>query len=147
MLHNGENVMLWLSSDDGEGVQILYNLVGRAFLTVLDAIDREGELKAGSAYQDLGLVMSIYLAWSDAMPSYGTEGESVDAGNEEGDDWRRTTVACAKKGGIDLEASGCKAGAECVQDEGGELTGIEPLKGKAKVGRRKWPKYVSIRSP
>lgn len=56
-------LMTWSHIDDGPRVNALVQLIGVAFLTGLDAIDHAGQLKPGSTFPDLGLVMSIYLAW------------------------------------------------------------------------------------
>ena len=55
--------MTMLQCEDGQRVNVLVDLIGRAFLSGLETIDSAGELKSESRFPDLGLVMSIYLDW------------------------------------------------------------------------------------
>ncbi len=106
-------------NEDGEHVCDCYGLIGCAFLTALNALDIAGELKPESKFQDLALVISYFLAWSEDMDTYGVEEdkdgdkegkwyEDVDPDEAEksidksgGFDWRKQVVAYAKKSGVD----------------------------------------------
>lgn len=118
-----------LGIDDSSRVSAMVELVGSAFLSVLDVIDHAKELKPDSAYRDLGLVMSLYLKWSQDLP--------VDSDGDE--NWREKVVAYANKGGIDLKASGCLG----IMDSLEEFDDVEPLQ-KKPVGWWKWASNVSI---
>ena len=128
-LNNDETMSPWLGIDDSDRVSGMAELVGCAFLSVLDVIDHAKELKPNSAYRDLGLVMSLYLKWTQDL--------AVDFDGDE--EWREHVVAYAKKGGIDLKASGCRGIAESLE----ELEDVEALQNNA-VGRWKWTSKVSI---
>lgn len=77
----------WLGIDDADRVGAMVELVGGAFLSVLDLIDHAKELRPDSAYRDLSLVMSLYLKWSQDL--------LVDSDGD--DDWRGKVVAYEKK--------------------------------------------------
>ena len=62
-----------LQVDDGERIVTLISVFGCLLLTALDAVDRAGKLKSDSEFRDLGLVMSIYLEWSDGLDAYGVD--------------------------------------------------------------------------
>lgn len=47
--------------DDGERVFKTFDLVGKAFLAMLNVLDRAGQLKSNSDFKDLALVISLYL--------------------------------------------------------------------------------------
>ena len=136
-----ESLGALIGIDDGEGVVALYNLIGCAFVTLLDALDRAGQLKEDSEFRDLGLVMSIYLDWSEGMPGYGIDTEIM-VDDEDGLDWRELIVVYSKKAGIDLSARGCHSVTKCLEDV--DMAELGALKGKAKAGRWKWNKRVSI---
>ena len=117
--------------DDGDCANQLVGLMGSAFLTGLDFVDRMGALKPASESEilDLGLVMSIWLDWSRSMPDYGIDKVG----------WRKEVMAYAKKGGIDLKKEGCAA----IERSLGEFENVPALKGAPKAGRWKWPSKVS----
>nr|OQO24971.1 hypothetical protein B0A51_05746 [Rachicladosporium sp. CCFEE 5018] len=54
----------FVHDDDGEGTTKRVELVGYAFLTVLNEIDRRAELKPDSEFRDLTLVMAIFVDWA-----------------------------------------------------------------------------------
>lgn len=113
--------------DDGEGVTALVHLVGYTFLAILGAVDAAGQLTADSPYRDLGLVMSLYLRWSGEFDT--SESDAAD-----GKDWRAGIVAYADKAGIDLEAVGCSAVIDSIEQyrDGG------PGPRSVKVSRWRW---------
>ncbi|KAK5131100.1 hypothetical protein LTR08_001318 [Meristemomyces frigidus] len=93
--------------DDGERSDKLIGLIGCAFLTMLHSLLREKELKADSRFRDLGLVISLFLKWSDGQEH-----------NEIPED--ELILAYAKKAGIDLRATGCDDIGEILEEhEGG----------------------------
>lgn len=113
--HNSDVLMRAIHIDDGPRANQLAGLMGCAFLTCLDFVERMVWLKADSEILDLGLVMSIWLDWSRGLPDYGVE--------ETG--WRKDVVAYAKKGGIDLKQAGCAAAGQAIRG----LEGTAALKG------------------
>lgn len=128
-----EPVMQFIGVDDGGRAIDLTFLLGSAFLTTLDAMERMGWLKPGSEMRDLGLVMSMWLQWSFGLPDYGIEGDDGKI------TWRKDIIAYAKRGNIDLKASGHSG----IEKRLKEFEDVEPLQGAAKVGRWEWPSKVS----
>ena len=59
----------WIGIDDGPRMDALVGLLGRAFLCSLDAIHQPDQLKTESDFRDLGLVMSLWLQWSNDLVS------------------------------------------------------------------------------
>jgi hypothetical protein len=118
-----------LAHDDGEKASETLGLIGCAFLTMLNELDRAGHLKPDSTFRDLSLVMCLALRW---------------AGDQEAleDDhlaWLSTVVAYARKGGIDLESAPlteAKKLIESVDESAGEELG------KARADRWAWRKQV-----
>lgn len=88
----------WLLVDDGARSAQSAGVIGSAVLTTLEELDRQGELKPDSKYQDLGLVMALHLKWT-VFPA--------EIPMPEVKDWQPHLVAYAKKAGIDLEEQGC----------------------------------------
>jgi hypothetical protein len=138
-------------NEDGERVCECYGLIGCAILTALNALDLAGELKADSKFQDLALVISFFLAWSDGLESYGVEedgngdadGEWYEAlgkneleGTEEFD-WRKQVVSYAKKAGVD-PAKGVSSTAEMFENYTKDADTKVP-----KQGRWRWAPRVS----
>ena len=74
----GDVIDPWISIEDGEGVSAGIGLLGTAFLSVLEVMDLEGQLKPDSKYGDLGLVMSLHLEWSKGMEEIGSDNEGHD---------------------------------------------------------------------
>lgn len=129
----------WMHADDGERVQETQQLINRSFLNSLNEIDMAGLLKADSRIKDLGLIISLYLHWSDDHEDYGIEeGEDLES--------RTEILAYAKKAGLDLEATGVYGIAEHVKSLEETHGEIAPLAGKAKADRWGWKKAVSISS-
>jgi hypothetical protein len=115
--------------DDGEKASETLSLIGCAFLTMLNELDRAGHLKPDSQFRDLSLVMCLALKWAD----------SRDALEDEDLVWTGTVVAYAKKGGIDLESTplrGAKELIECVDENADEDLS------NAKADRWAWRKQV-----
>ena len=124
-------IMMITHMDDGERANEIVSLLGCAFLTMLDTIERMGWLKPDSEILDLGVMMSIWLHWSRGMPDYGIG---------EDDTWRESIAAYAKRGGIDLEASGHSSIGEIMENL--DFQKQERTLGQAKAGKWKWPKMV-----
>lgn len=112
-------------------------------LTMLNELDRAGQLQAGSRLKDLPLVMAWYLEWSKDLEDMGFDhGELA---------FRARVVAYAKKAGIDLAASSGLSGAgalvaaleaEEAEEEGGA---IPPLAGPARADRWGWkPSFAAL---
>ena len=79
--------------DDGVRLAETVELAGRAFLSMLNALDRAGQLKPDSEFKDLGLVMGLFAT----IPGY--FGDSYD---EDELDWGRHILEYAKDKEIDL---------------------------------------------
>jgi hypothetical protein len=50
--------------DDSDRVEGAWDLIGRAFLAMLNLLDRAGQLKADSDFKDLALVMALTLSFT-----------------------------------------------------------------------------------
>lgn len=96
----------WHMIDDGERSWLTYNLLGFMFLTGLNRIDQEGELKPDSKYKDLSLVMSLWARVADDLG--GDTDDPFDGAKGGGDSslgdyagfsllWFRYLLALAKK--------------------------------------------------
>ncbi|KAI1871409.1 uncharacterized protein JN550_004403 [Neoarthrinium moseri] len=131
-----EQLNPWMGLDDGERVQETVRLIGLSFLATLNEIDKASLLKKDSTIKDLGLVMSLYLQWSNGLGDYGIDGE-------ENIGWRKDVVAYAKKARVDLEANGCFGIGKVVKLLDEEHDGIEPLPGAAKADRWGWKKTLT----
>ncbi|KAK8140164.1 hypothetical protein PG984_000230 [Apiospora sp. TS-2023a] len=122
----------WMGCDDGERIGERIKGIGDMLLTMLNELDRAGELKAESRLKDLPLVMAWYLEWSKDLDGMGFDDDQLD--------WCPQVVAYAKKGGIDLATSGLFGAGDRVAaleaEEGGG--GIPALEGQAKVDRWGW---------
>ncbi|KAK5128308.1 hypothetical protein LTR85_002975 [Meristemomyces frigidus] len=117
--------------DDGERTCQLIGLIGCAFVTMLDTLDNEGELKASSQYRDLGLVISLFLKWSSGQEAYGIDDEQLE--------WRPLLIAYAKKAGIDLKAVGCDDIGEILEENVDDSEAKIPT---SKGERYKWAKKL-----
>ncbi|KAK8083830.1 hypothetical protein PG996_002611 [Apiospora saccharicola] len=121
----------WLSCEDGERIGETIKGIGDMLLTMLNELDRAGELKADSRLKDLPLVMAWYLEWSKDLDGMGFDDDQLD--------WCPHVVAYAKKGGIDLATSGLFGAGDRVaaleQEEGGEIPALE---GQTKADRWGW---------
>ncbi|KAF1977814.1 hypothetical protein BU23DRAFT_451375, partial [Bimuria novae-zelandiae CBS 107.79] len=80
-------------NEDGDHVCELTSMIGRALLTVLEAIQRAGELRPDSKYKDLGLVITYLLEFALDLPQYGLEGSCMA--------WRPEAVNYFKEAGLD----------------------------------------------
>ena len=133
-----DNITEMTGVDDGARVNALVELMSRAFLTALQAVDRANELKKDSKLLDLGLVMTVWLEWSFGLSDYGL--------GEDGEmDWREHVVAYAQKAGIDLRTAGCNSMnrvlnslEEKLEDE------IQDIGPAGKADRWGWKKTVSL---
>lgn len=88
--------------DDGARTCELINLIGCAFITMLDVLDKDNQLKKDGEINDLGLIVSLYLKFAHGQEDYGTGEEDVE--------WRSYLVPYAKKAGYDqngLQTAGC----------------------------------------
>lgn len=136
----------FIRMDDGERCCKLVGLLGSAFVTMLDTIDKENQLRPDGDIKDLGLVMSLFLKFADGLQDYGIEDHDDDPDDPDGGKvlkWRRFTVAFARKGGIDLVATGC-AGTGQTLEESYEDVAAEEVKGAAEYVN--WTKTVSQHS-
>lgn len=95
-MHHGDATSFNLM-DDGDHCAQLIGLIGSAYVTMLKTLDKEEELKADSIIRELGLVLALTVRWSWDAAEYCMDDL----------EWIDLVLACAEKGGIDLEASGC----------------------------------------
>lgn len=83
--------------DDGERLSATLELAGRAFLSMLNALDRAGQLKPDSDLKDLGLIMGLFAGIaSDFQDAYNMEDEL---------DWEAHILKYAKDKNIDVGVS------------------------------------------
>lgn len=92
----------WLCADDGEGVQMLADLIGRTILTALDTVQQVDQLKKDSKFKDLGLVMALFFR----APSSSWADIELVLEDVSGTNWREAIVAYAMKAEIDLRDVG-----------------------------------------
>ena len=94
-----------------------------------------GLLKPDTEIRDLGLVMCMALEWTNRR-----EEHEIDRSDLE---WRNTVVAYAAKAKIDLnEAPICNARSLVAG-----TANVKALPGRAKSGRWKWVRKVSLNCP
>jgi hypothetical protein len=164
-IHDG----IWMKVDDGKRVNDLTGLIGCAFLSTLNALDRIDQLKADSDFQDLGLVMVSRRNWaclqalsllptvcdiclrfmlgSQAKYIAFSEFASYSAVSTEYNnngavvDWQLAIFQYAAEAGINLADQGFSGIEELVAEHGGTL-GLYP--GKATSTRWNWLKTVSL---
>ncbi|KAK4890638.1 hypothetical protein LTR27_010677 [Elasticomyces elasticus] len=128
---SSEDTNMVLMSGDGDTATPRVEACGRMFLTALEAVEREGELKLDSRFRDLGLVMSLSLKWSADLLQYGI--------GEEGQcDWRRDVVGYAKAAGVDFsETTWASSEARKAVEE---FKDVEPIQaGDAEPTQWQWP--------
>lgn len=118
--------------DDGARTSELIGLIGCASVTMLDTLDKGGELKDDSKFRDLGLVISLFLKWSQGQEDSGITEEDLELGP--------LLITYAKNAGIDLEAVGCNDIGEILDQLDGESDVELP---KSKADRYQWAKTVS----
>lgn len=100
----------WHMIDDGQRSMTTYSLLGFMFLTVLNRIDQEGDLKPDSSkYKDLSRVMAL---WAKSSEAFGTDMDEDPLADNKGDFgnypgfnlvWFRYLLALAKESGIPIE--------------------------------------------
>ncbi|KAK5732197.1 hypothetical protein LTR17_010774 [Elasticomyces elasticus] len=128
---SSEDTNMVLISGDGDTATPRVEACGRMFLTALEAVEREGELKAESRFRDLGLVMSLNLKWSADLLQYGI-GEEVQC------NWRKDVVAYGKAAGVDLTEAWASAEARKAVEDFRDVEAIQAGGGKAT--KWEWPK-------
>ncbi|KAH8655315.1 hypothetical protein BX600DRAFT_515146 [Xylariales sp. PMI_506] len=107
--------------DDGYRLNEIAVLIGRAFLTTLNELDRANKFKSGSSIRDLALVMSLDLQWY---------GEMEGLPGDDDLDWPKQIVAYAKKAGFDFSSQGS------YEDETGRRVITNRI-----IGLRRFSKY------
>ncbi|KAK8095700.1 hypothetical protein PG999_013722 [Apiospora kogelbergensis] len=131
----GEDLSLWFGADDADRISQTVKGIGSMLLSMLNELDRAGELKADSRMKDLALIMAWYLEWSKGLTDMLIQGDELD--------WRAQTVAYAKKAGIDLASSGLFGAGDLVsalEKEKEDDGGIPPLAAQAKADLWGWKK-------
>ncbi|KXT18649.1 hypothetical protein AC579_9823 [Pseudocercospora musae] len=99
-LNSGVHESAWLDSEDRARVESLCGVIGCAILTALNHLDRIGQLAYDSAFQDLGLIMALYIRFSHDASStvFNENGQDVN--------WQDMILAYAYKADIDLSNQG-----------------------------------------
>jgi len=120
-----------LMIDDGERLSATLDLAGRAFLSMLNALDRASQLKPDSDFKDLGLVMGMFASIaSDFEDAYNTEDEL---------DWRVHILKYANDKGIEIDVSFVgKILAQEFEDDSDDGD-------DGKDGKDEWPKAAKDR--
>jgi len=99
----------WHMIDDGERSVMTHSLLGFMFLTVLNRIDQDGDLKPDSKYLDLSRVMAL---WAKASEDLGTNMDEDPLADNKGDlgdyagfnqVWFRYLLALSKESGVPIE--------------------------------------------
>jgi len=99
----------WHMIDDGERSMMTHSLLGFMFLTVLNRIDQDGDLKPDSKYLDLSRVMAL---WAKASEDLGMNMDEDPLANNKGDFgdytgfnqvWFRYLLALSKESGVPIE--------------------------------------------
>lgn len=111
--------------DDAGAVPDIIGLIGRAFMTMLNELERADELSPNSSFKDLALVVSLALIFLDEYQNEDAIGEI-----DEEDVWTSQIVLYAQKHDIDLINSGVSGIEELVK----HIT-VSPKS----VRRDKWP--------
>lgn len=83
-----EEPIEWPLMDDAKQYETTCSLIGYAFLSALNRIDREGELHKDSKYKDLSLMLALWLrlsdlyddSWSVDGPTYNHPEEMAEIG-------------------------------------------------------------------
>lgn len=92
-----------LDVDDGVRVAETIQLIGKAFISMLNSLDRASQLKPDSEFRDLPLVMALYLKFAN---DYNDEDMTHLVNNEESAKWPLKIVKYAQDNNIDLVGSG-----------------------------------------
>ncbi|KAF7192058.1 hypothetical protein HII31_06703 [Pseudocercospora fuligena] len=90
----------WLDVDDRARVDSLCGLIGCAILTALNDLDRIGQLACDSPFEDLGLIMALYIRFSHDATS------TVFRESDQDVNWQDMILAYAYKADIDLSYQG-----------------------------------------
>lgn len=99
----------WHMIDDGERSMMTHSLLGFMFLTVLNRIDQEGDLKSDSKYLDLSRVMALWAKASEDLGMNMDEDPLADNKGDFGDHagfnqvWFRYLLALSKESGVPIE--------------------------------------------
>ncbi|KAI1387461.1 uncharacterized protein F4822DRAFT_406569 [Hypoxylon trugodes] len=118
----------WLGLDDRKRLEATIGLVGRAFVTVLNELDRGKLLKADSDIKDLGLVMTFFIYWTTTL-----QGQGFDL------PYRKEVIAYGKKAGVNFREAGCYGTEEKVRAYERELGArIKPSSSAPKSDKWEW---------
>lgn len=118
-----ESIVDFTCGDDSGAVVDILALIGRAFVTMLNALERAGELKPDSSFKDLALVISLALIFLDEYMDEDSIGEVDDE-----DIWTQEIMLYAKNFDIDLLNSGVSGIKELIE-----------LNTESARTSRKWP--------
>ncbi|KAI4765088.1 hypothetical protein E4T52_00022 [Aureobasidium sp. EXF-3400] len=135
----------WHMIDDGERSMMTHSLLGFMFLTALNRIDQDGDLKPDSKYKDLSRVMAL---WAKASEDLGTDMDEDPLADKKSDNattigeyagfnmvWFRYLIALAKEAGVPIE--GVTDIADQIEDWNAQAEGKVKLPAK-KADRFGW---------
>ncbi|KAK4242861.1 hypothetical protein C8A03DRAFT_28860 [Achaetomium macrosporum] len=96
--------------DDGDGVEAVFQLIGRLFMSMLALLEREKLLAKDSEIKNLGLIMALFMSWARDSRPYGLLEESKQESLGPAKDKKKwephafdsLVLAYARKYGIDL---------------------------------------------
>ncbi|KXS95531.1 hypothetical protein AC578_6980 [Pseudocercospora eumusae] len=124
----------WLEMEDRARVESLCGLIGCAILTALNHLDRIGQLAYDSAFQDLGLIMALYIRFSyDASSTVFKEnGQDVN--------WQDMILAYAYKADIDLSNQGVAGVGDALDPRNSD---VDLLDSNVTASRWGWSKVLA----
>lgn len=111
--------------DHGERLTQMIILIGRAYLAMLNVLDRADQLKPDSNFEDLGLASGLYMLIPDSFS---------DAYNQSRLDWKRH-VQCYMEG-KKIDTSFVHGSPKI--DISGETEELDARKGVPKAGPDRW---------
>jgi len=84
----------FINNEDGEKVCHMTEMLGFTLLRALEELSRADELKSGSAFPDIPIMITMLLEWSHDLHNYGIKDNAVE--------WRPHAIAYFKKGKFDV---------------------------------------------
>ncbi|EME88679.1 uncharacterized protein MYCFIDRAFT_192792 [Pseudocercospora fijiensis CIRAD86] len=124
----------WLEVEDRARVDSLCGLIGCAVLTALNHLDRIGQLAYDSAFQDLGIVMALYIRFS--------KDASTTVFKENGQDiyWQDMLLAYAYKADIELQHEGVSGLSGTLDPRNSD---VDLLESNVTASRWSWSKVLA----
>lgn len=139
-----DDIGTWAWLKDGEQYALTSQLIGYAFLTALNRIDREGELHKDSKYKDLSLMLGLWLDMADSYERFEDNNEYPDSDEEDDGpfSWSEYILAYARANDLPIEGT---YKVKRSLEERLQKFDNEPRKLPRKaIDRFKWKQMVSI---